>query len=335
VGKRLALPVLLALLLALLAGSMIVGLLVGAEPVSPEALFVSRPGLEIDQDILFGLRLPRVLLAALVGAALSGAGVAFQAVLRNPLADPYILGVSGGAGLGATAAILLGAGQLAAGSALRQAAAFGGALLTLGILLLVARRRGGTSPVSLLLAGVVINAFFSALILFVVTAADSTRLQQIFRWLVGRTEVLPWGALLSMLVFLGLGLGVLAALSGRLNLLAFGEDTARTLGTDVERVRLLAILAASLVTAAAVSFAGLVGFVGLMVPHALRLVVGPDHRRLLPAAVLGGAAFLVLADALARWVVAPGELPVGVVTALTGGPLFLWLFARRASGGTR
>ena len=138
-----------------------------------------------------------------------------------------------------------------------------------------------------------------------------------------------------MVAFLALGLGLLAALSGKLNLLAFGEDTARTLGADVERVRLVAILAASLVTAAAVCFAGLVGFVGLMVPHALRLMIGPDHRRLLPASVLGGAAFLVLADALARWVVAPGELPVGVVTALTGGPLFLWLFARRGPGSPR
>lgn len=333
--RRLSLPVLVTLLLAVLAASLLVGLLVGAEAVSPIALFSQDLRYHVDQDILFVLRLPRVLLAALVGAALAGAGVAFQAVLRNPLADPYILGVSGGAGLGAVVAILAGANLLVSGAAIRQGAAFGGSLLTLAILLLVARRRGGTSPISLLLTGVVINAFFSALILFAVTALDSARLQQTFHWLVGRTEVLPWGGLASILLVLLLGLIVLLALAPRLNLLSFGEDTALTLGTDVERVRLMAILAASLMTAAAVSFAGLVGFVGLMVPHGARLLLGPDHRRLLPASVLGGAAFLVLADAVARWIVAPGEVPVGVVTALTGGPLFLWLFARAATGRGR
>jgi iron complex transport system permease protein len=286
---------------------------------------------ETTRDILLRVRLPRVLLAALVGAALSGAGVVFQAVLRNPLADPYILGVSGGAALGAvlfTAVV----GSAALGSALgRPGAAFAGALATL-FLLSLARVRGRTEPTVLLLVGVVLNAFYSAVILFLLTAGDASRFRSALFYLVGSmasASSLPWAVLLSVAAFIAAGLGALLVVSHRLNLLAFGEEVAGHLGVDVERTVWGAVAGASLITAAAVAFTGLVGFVGLIVPHLVRTLAGPDHRLLLPASALGGAAFLVLADTAARTVVAPGEMPVGVVTALVGGPFFLYLFLKQ------
>lgn len=277
--------------------------------------------------ILLDVRLPRVVLAVLVGAALSGAGVVFQAVLRNPLADPYILGVSGGAALGAVLFIAF-SGNADLGSPLGlPAAAFTGALLTL-VLLFLARVRGRTQPVALLLVGVILNAFFSAVILFLVTAGDPAVFQNAFFYLVGRIDSLPWTVLGWMGGLVVAGLAVLHLFSHRLNLLAFGEEVAGHLGVNVERTTWMAVVGASLITAAAVAFTGLVGFVGLIVPHLVRTLFGPDHRLLLPASVLGGAAFVVMADAAARTLVAPVEMPVGVITALVGGPFFLILFLR-------
>jgi iron complex transport system permease protein len=282
------------------------------------------------RDILVRVRLPRVFLAALVGAALSGAGVVFQAVLRNPLADPYILGVSGGAALGAVLFTAL-LGSAALGSALgRPGAAFAGALATLFFLSL-ARVGGRTEPTVLLLVGVVLNAFYSAVILFLLTAGDASRFRGALFYLVGSmasASSLSWPVLGSIAVFAAAGLAFLLVISHRLNLLAFGEEVAGHLGVDAEKTVWVAVAGASLITAAAVAFTGLVGFVGLIVPHLVRTLAGPDHRLLLPASALGGAAFLVLADTVARTVVAPGEMPVGVVTALVGGPFFLFLFLR-------
>jgi iron complex transport system permease protein len=281
--------------------------------------------------ILLDVRLPRVVLAMIVGAALSGAGVAFQAVLRNPLADPYILGVSGGAALGAviyTAA----AGSAELGSPVgRPVAAFAGALTTLG-LLFFARVRGRTEPTALLLVGVILNAIYSAVILFLVTTGDASRFQGALFFLVGTLGSLQWSVLLSAGILATVGLVALMLLSHRLNLLAFGEEVAGHLGINVERTMWVSVGAASLVTAAAVAFTGLVGFVGLIVPHLVRTLCGPDHRLLLPAAVLGGAGFVILADTAARTLVAPGEMPVGVITALVGGPFFLWLYLRHVRG---
>ncbi len=279
--------------------------------------------------ILVDVRLSRIVLAAIVGAALSGAGAAFQAVLRNPLADPYILGVSGGAALGAT--LVTTTAGLAPGDVpfARPAAAFAGAVLTLAVLFRLARLRGRTGSMALLLAGVVLNAFDSAVILFLITVGDPARFQGTLAFLVGSIVPLPWGAIAVVAAFVMAGLALLFLLSHRLNLLAFGEETAGHLGLDVERTTWQVVISASLVTAAAVSFTGLVGFVGLIVPHAARAALGPDHRVLVPASALGGAAFLVLADAGARTVAAPVELPVGVITALVGCPLFLALFLRR------
>ena len=298
--------------------------LFGPDSGSPEAVQA--------REILIGLRLPRILLAALVGAALACAGATFQAVLRNPLADPYILGVSGGAALGAILSAAIGADRTAAGWALRPLAAFAGSASTIFLIFALSRLRGRVSDYPLLLTGVVVNAFFSALILFIITVADYTRFQQVFFWLVGTLEAPAWPTLGALGAAVAAGLGGLCLLSPRLNLLSLGEEEARGLGLDVDRVKRIAILTASFVTAAAVSYSGLVGFVGLMVPHGVRLVWGPDHRLLLPASALVGASFLVAADTGARTLMSPIEMPVGIITAAIGAPFFLFLFHREKGG---
>jgi len=283
--------------------------------------------------ILLDVRLPRVLLAALVGAALSGAGVAFQATLRNPLADPYILGVSGGAALGAVTFTAMVGGSQVWSPLGRPAAAFAGAMLSVFVLFGLARVRGRTETTALLLVGVIINAIDSALILFLVTAGDTSRFQGALFYLVGSLGSPPLPVIASVAALTLAGLTVLALISHRLNLLSFGEETAAHLGVDVEAVTWTTLASASLITAACVAFAGLVGFVGLIVPHAVRTVCGPDHRLLLPASALAGASFLILTDTLARVLFAPVELPVGVITALLGGPFFLFLFLKRLREG--
>lgn len=285
------------------------------------------------RSIVLDIRLPRLLLATLVGAALAGAGVAFQAVLRNPLADPYILGVSGGSALGAVVFTAV-VGTAALGASVgRPLSAFAGAIATLFVLFRLTRVRGRTGTTALLLVGVVLNAFDSALILFLITAGDPARFQGVLYFLVGKLDPPTWGVLVPLALFVGAGLSALGLLAHRLNVLSLGEEPAAYLGIDVERTLWIAVLAASLVTAAAVAFTGLIGFVGLMAPHAARTAFGSDHRTVLPTAVLGGGAFVVLADAVARTVAAPVEIPVGVVTALAGGPFFLALFLRRLRRG--
>ena len=323
-----------AALLGLLLLVLLAGLSVGAAPVRPWVLLSRASNVEEAaraRDILLGLRLPRILLAAVVGAALSAAGVTFQAVLRNPLADPYILGVSGGAALGAilTAAFGAGDGTASAAGLIRSLFAFGGAAGTLLLLFALARASGRISNTSLLLTGAVVNAFFSALILFIITVVDYTRFQSVFFWLVGTIEPSGYGPLAATAACVAGSLLGLVLLSGRLNLLSLGDDEARSLGVEPDSIKKLAIIAASLATASAVSMSGLIGFVGLMVPHATRAVLGSDHRSLLPAAALGGAIFLVAADTAARTLLAPVEMPVGIITAVCGGPFFLYLFQRR------
>lgn len=279
--------------------------------------------------ILLDVRLPRVLLAALVGIALSAAGASFQAVLRNPLADPYILGVSGGAALGAVTHAAFSDSSPVWSSLGRPLAAFTGALLTIVVLFGLARGRGSTDTTSLLLVGVILNALDSALILFLVTAGDASRFQGALFYLAGSIGSPSPSVILALGTLVAAGLLVLIACSHQLNLLSTGEETALHLGVNVERTTWTVVLAASFITAAGVAFSGIIGFVGLIVPHALRTLLGPDHRLLVPASALAGAGFLVLADTLARTVLAPVELPVGVITALVGGPFFLVLFLRR------
>ena len=281
------------------------------------------------RTILLEVRLPRIVLAAIVGAALSAAGSAFQGVLRNPLADPYVLGVSGGAALGAVLASAAGA----TGALARPLAAFAGALLTLVALFAIARAGGRTGSLALLLTGVVVNAIDAALVLFLVSAGDPRRFQEVLFFLIGSLEAQPWSVVASVGLLVAVGTAALLLLSHRITLLSAGEETAAQLGVDVERTVWLGLGAASLVTAAAVAFTGIIGFVGLIVPHAMRGLVGPDHRVLVPASAVAGAGFLVLADAGARVAMAPLELPVGVVTALLGGPFFLVLFRRRLRDG--
>jgi len=280
-------------------------------------------------DIVLRVRLPRVLLGAGVGASLAVAGVLFQALLRNPLADPFVLGVSGGAALGGVAVLSLGAG-FGLGYAAVPPAAFAGALITTLLLYAVAGAHGRLSPTQLLLTGVVFNAFASAAIVFLASLAGLTEGASLFLWLIGslsavRADVAGWLA-----GFLLIGVGVALVLARSLNLLTLGSDAAAQLGVDVERDQRVLLLATSVMVGAAVAAAGLVGFVGLIVPHVLRLLVGPDHRLLVPAAALGGAAFLVVCDTLARTLPGGRELPVGAITAVVGGPLFLWLLRRGA-----
>jgi len=309
---------------ALLGVALVLAASVGAGRASLWALF--GPADEIERAILLDVRLPRVVLAAILGGALTVAGAVFQALLRNPLADPYVLGVSGGASIGGIVALLFGAGSATIlGSLGVPAAAFAGALAALLLIERVATVGGRLSVYTLLLTGAIFNAFSAALIYFLQSIASLEELHGIVFYLMGR---IPSYAASEIAV---LGFAVVAtvvaltAMARDYNALSLGEEGARQLGVDVERVKRRTFVLGSLLTALAVSVAGLVGFVGLVVPHVLRRLLGPDHRLLLPAAFLGGAAFLVLADLVARVLVAPSELPVGVVTALVGGPFFLYL----------
>jgi iron complex transport system permease protein len=278
-------------------------------------------------DIVLRVRLPRVLLGALVGACLAVSGVLFQAMLRNPLADPYVLGVSGGAALGGIIVLSLGS-AVGLGYEAVPPAAFAGCLITTAVLYAIAGVNARVSTTSLLLTGVVFNAFASAAIVFLASMAGLTEGASIFLWLIGslssiRVEVTGWVA-----AFLVLGLGSTFPLARSLNLSALGGESAEQLGVDIDRQRRIVLIASSLMVGAAVSVAGMIGFVGLIIPHLLRLILGPDHRLLIPASALGGATFLVICDAIARTILNGRELPVGAITALAGGPLFLWLLRR-------
>ncbi len=281
-------------------------------------------------DIVLRVRLPRVILGLLVGAALATAGAIFQALLRNPLADPYVLGVSGGAALAGIMLLAFG-GLLGVSTSMVPIAAFAGGLLTTALLYWVSGGPGRSGPTGLLLTGVVFNAFASAGIVFLASIAGFFDGSRIFLWLIGHLSAVEIDAAGMVAVSVVLGLGVACTLSRSLNLLALGDDTAAQLGVPVDSHRRLLLLSTSLMVGAAVAVSGLIGFVGLIVPHALRLVIGSDHRLLIPAAALTGAGFLVLSDTLARTVLDGRDLPVGAVTALVGGPLFIFLL-RRAQG---
>ena len=276
-------------------------------------------------DIVWNLRAPRALLAFLVGGSLGAAGASLQALVRNPLADPFLLGLSGGAGLGAVLAIAL---HLPGPWAL-PIAAFVGALVALALVYRLGLIGGGAlDPRILLLGGVAVGAFAAAITTAIVSLADAAELRNAFLWLWGGLSAASWDSVLLVALYAPIPLIVLLAASRPLDLLALGEEPARYLGADVEQVKRRVYLAASLLTAVAVAVSGVIGFVGLVVPHIARLAWGHRHRALLPAAFLGGGALLVIADTLARTVVAPRELPVGVVTALIGVPVFTLLLKR-------
>jgi len=326
-----------AVLVPLVALALGVGLASGAGSIS---LAAALRGQEPDATVLFRLRVPRVLLAAEVGAALSVSGVALQALLRNPLADPFVFGLSGGAAIGTalaavTSGTALGTAALAAASWAgllpAQLAAVAGALAAALFVFALGRARGQLDPTRALLIGVVFNSFASALVLSLEAVLQPEQTQAVLLWLSGTLGYEPLPLLAAAGVALSVPAIVLTALAGRLNLLALGDEGAAALGVDVARTRLLAFFAASAAVGISVAFTGLVGFVGLVVPHAVRAVTGPDHRVVLPASALGGAAFLVLADAAARLLFRGlgAEPPVGAVTALVGAPLFVMLLRSR------
>jgi len=278
-------------------------------------------------DIVWRIRVPRIALALLVGAALATSGVVFQALLRNPLADPFVLGVSGGAALAGIAMMSFGA-ALGLGASAVPPAAFAGGVIATAALHAVAGVGGRVSPTSLLLTGVVFNAFASAAIVFLASVAGLIEGARIFLWLIGNLAATAIDSAALVGAFLAIGLGVALVFSRSLNVLALGDETAEQLGIASELHKRWLLVATALMVGAAVSVAGLVGFVGLIIPHLLRLVVGADHRLLVPGAALAGGAFLVVCDALARTLLFGRELPVGAITALVGGPLFLYLLRR-------
>lgn len=283
-----------------------------------------------DAQIFFIARLPRTLAGALVGALFAASGVVFQGLLRNALATPFTLGVSTGAALGAVLAISFNWSIGALGMSAVPVSAFVGSLAAVGIVYALAQaRHRGLSTTVLLLAGVTMNAFFSAMILFVQYFASFADVYRTLRWLMGDLDVSSYEPLVAALPATAVAFGFFAWLARPLNLLSLGPDSAESRGLDVTRAQRAAFLSASLATGAAVTVGGPIGFVGIIIPHLVRLLVGPDHRLVLPAAALFGAAFLVACDVIARMIFAPVELPVGIITAMIGGPFFLWLLLRK------
>jgi ABC-type Fe3+-siderophore transport system permease subunit len=294
-----------------------------ANVFSPSVAFADN----VDAQIFFLARLPRALAAAVVGATLAAAGVVFQGLLQNPLATPYTLGVSAGASLGAMIAITFGATLPFGGVGI---ASLGGALLAvLVVYALATARHHGLSTTVLLLSGVTLNAFFSALILFVQYLSGFAETYRALRWLMGDLDVAGYAPIVSALPLVGVAFAAFVWLARPLNLMSLGDEAAGARGLDVRRAQRIAFFSASIATGAAVSIGGPIGFVGIIVPHLVRLVVGADHRLVLPASTFFGAGFLVLCDVLARTALAPMELPVGIITALIGGPFFLWLLLKK------
>jgi iron complex transport system permease protein len=311
-------PIVYSLLALLLAVACIVSVLTG-----PTQLGWS----ETWNKGIFGLRAARTLMACVAGAGLSVAGIVFQSLLRNPLAEPYVLGVTAGAGLGAAFAIVTSITMFGLWTV--PGMAFVGALGTILLVQALARTPSGAVPVeTMLLAGITVSAVLNSLLMFVVSVAPSQRLHDVVWWLLGNLQVVDWRLLEIVAAVVAAGLTVAILCARDLNLMALGDEPAAHLGLNVTRSRHLFFVVASLVTGATVAACGIIGFVGLIVPHAVRLIVGPDHRRLIPASALAGAAFLVLADCLARTLLKQGEIPIGVVTALFGGPMFLMLLRK-------
>lgn len=284
---------------------------------------------DVTRAIMQQIRLPRVLLGFLVGGSLASVGVALQALLRNPLADPYVLGVSSGAALGAAIGILLGAGATFLADAALPACGFAGGLLALVVVYRMAMDHERLPIHSLLLAGVILNAIFSALIMFITSIMEPNRSYGMTTWLMGTLTSPTYGGLAGLSVYLLFGLFLLFTQMRVLNVLTLGEESARSLGIDTEKTKRFIFMLTALVTGAVVSVSGMIGFIGMVVPHAVRLVIGADHRVLLPASALVGGTFLMGADTVARTLFSPAEIPVGIITALAGGPFFVYLLLRR------
>lgn len=340
---RLRAAVLLPALAILVIGATLAGVGIGAVRIAPEqtvAILLHHAGIDIDvaftqqQDaIVWAIRMPRVILAILVGSALAVSGAALQGMFRNPLADPGLIGVSSGAALGAVGSVALGFSAL--GVATLPVCAFVGGVVTSIAVYFLARHDGRTEVVTLVLTGIALNTIAGASTGLLTYVATDQQLRAVVFWSLGSLGGATWTNVYASLPFIMFGLVLIPRWSNALNLFVLGEREARHLGVDTERVRLKLIMITALMTGAAVAVAGVVGFVGLIVPHLIRLVAGPNHRLLLPASALGGAALVLIGDLIARTIAAPAELPLGVITALLGGPFLLLLMmrTRRAQGG--
>ncbi len=324
--------------LLLLLMSLGLSVAIGAVFIPPGTLarmFVANfPGLNLQADwpetfnvIVFRIRVPHTILIALTGAALAGSGAAYQGLFRNPLADPYLIGVASGAGLGAVLAMSLRWPNDLLGLFTVPAAAFAGATLTVILVYTLARNGKSVPTTTLILAGVAVGSFASALTSYLMLRSEG-EVRRALAWLLGGSTMSGWDPVVAALPYIALGLGALVFSGHPLNVLQFGDEQAQQLGLNVEGIKTFLILAASLATAAAVAFSGVIGFVGLIVPHLVRILWGPDYRHLVPLSILGGASMLLIADLLARILLAPQELPVGVITALAGAPFFLWVLRR-------
>lgn len=282
----------------------------------------------IQETIVVDIRTPRVILSVLVGMGLAIAGAAMQGLFRNPMAEPYVLGMSSGAACGAALAIVLGVGKIF-GSLSIPALAFIGATTTIFVVYNIARTEGRVPTETLLLAGIAVGFFLHAVVSFLKIIASHEALRDVVLWLMGSFALAAWADVRIVIFPLLGGIGILYFLSRELNVLQLGEEQALHLGVEVETVKRILLIASALVTAVAVSVSGIIGFVGLIIPHIVRLIIGPDHRILLPASALSGAIFLVLCDTLARTIVEPQEIPIGIITAAIGAPYFVYLLRRR------
>ncbi len=326
----------LAIILIILLMTLVLSLMIGSVPLPLSELYgaLVGHGNELANSILWKVRLPRTILIALTGMALGGSGAAYQGLFRNPLADPYLIGVASGAGLGAVIAMSLDWPYSFWGMMAVPLSAFGGALTTIAIVYLLARIGKTVSPTTLILAGVAVSSFASSLTSFLMLRSDG-ELHRAMSWLMGGSIQLGWLPVLAILPYLAVGLLILTLGGHALNLLQFGDEQAQQLGLNVVSARKILLAAASLTTAAAVSFSGIIGFIGLIVPHIMRLCFGEDYRRLVLFSIIGGASALLISDILARVILAPQELPVGIVTALAGAPFFLWILRRVKRQGIR
>jgi len=323
----------LPILAALLALSAVVLLLtpfVGTNAISPGSIFDFSAGVS-DSEIFWKIRVPRVLVAFLAGSALALSGMTFQSMFRNPLATPFTLGVASGASFGAAVALRLGLTYVLLGISTISLCAFAGALASILLVYGITRVKKGFSTATMLLAGVAIAFLFSSIILFIQYMSDFAETFRIVRWLMGGLDVVGFDYVLDLLPFVAAGTLMVVYLTNELNLMTTGDDIAASRGVDVKRTRRTLFFATSLMVGGVVAVCGPIGFVGMMSPHICRLLIGPDHKYLTPATLLFGGLFLTLCDALARTVIAPAEIPVGVITALLGGPFFIWLLVRGSS----
>ncbi len=332
----------LGILLSTLVGVIIVSVSIGPISISLTEVIatlakkipllgslINSPGSAVNQEIVLAVRLPRVLAAVLVGVGLASSGTVLQGLLRNPMADPYIIGVSAGASLGATIASVLGLGFSVIGSLYSiPIFAFAGAITTVFMVYSISRRAAGISMLTLLLVGIAVTSFFSAMVTLLRLVSSDMALSIVF-WLIGSLNLTTWNYVYLALPFIVIGFVISLFFSRDLTALSLGEEQASHLGVETENVKKILLLGVSLMTAAAVSISGVIGFIGLIIPHIMRLIVGPDYRILIPASATAGAIVLIACDTLSRTILSPSEIPVGIITALFGGPFFIYLLTKK------